>query len=1258
MKKLYLLFLAIISAITYAHATDYYIVGGSYGWDTNNYGNSKYKLQQQDDGIYFFDEENWGGQAFKFLKSNSWKDAIGNGSDNQVLTISPNDDLPAQVYSRNGAENNIALDSSCTGKKVRIYLYEYNSKLYITVRIYKDIADGYYLIGDNYGGFNSCDEAYQLTKAEDDSNIYFIENVLKGRFKIQQFKEGFPLLKSYGNPNAESDYKPEVEYHTSTTVQASPSINTLYFDSNNSKTTYLIFNAKENTIFLMGKEMLYVNIYQNYSGDPVPMTPHYNKTYTSSTIPTLEGEFLVAGNKDYSTFKFGSTTKEDISNAANYCISVQNQNCDNIRCSTALSNVVLTLDLDKYTITAITAKADQSYTDNSTTDFPTGSEVKIIVGDNTESMTYNKDDNTYTYTYSGWQQNNTLSFSIGDTSYGPQRTSDASADNTVINPYFGGEYYIGANSDHFILGEHAAGKDIKFTLSRQADGSMTVSATYANESITNGYYLVGYDLGSWKLSEFNRFTSYGEDGKYLYINIPNMSEKEFKVAYVENGEVVNYYGNDAKNVPINQWTTLTANQANLKIQAPSLAGIRGNLRFYLDTSNGQVKLLPMRNYIAVRGSFNGNTRDANILHNYRLEPNPNITYSISLSALNGRFKLCAVDGSDNTFEYGAESSSDNTIGLDEYKKAISGGAFFNTKASYKTVTMTLVADASNTNYSNIILQATETLATDKYIFGNLDGSKSNWWGDDPNGDADRIYLTETATEGIYTCQFNVPQDKTGYFLLKLGNTVCSAESDNYGISDNTPVTYYTDRKHCWAIASGTWFATINTNDNTITFKKATQICLNMKINNETSFVSDDFEYIGSTTDKNNETRYVYTLYFDNSYQLYGTIQVYIDKDHVNQWGEKKKTGSNKGFRTVRPNNTYTEMEIFSQNNNASLFLAPGSYVITVELDGSNNIKSLLAEGTQKYPTCVWIFGDIDIANNTFQDDDKIRGGCPFEGHGIKATDVQIADTLNDDISESDYLNQVKGLESLCGYYIARKVKFTNHKYPWNKYDNVYCNESDEFDKYDTNNFAATHCIFGLTESMVTPESDKDYDNNNLKWDNTTYQRLGTRLGSDYSALVDFASVSSDDVLYNSYELIPTKVTTSTVFEWDYDKNQVKGFNYLPMSVTSVEALCYAVPYTATNSSDKPARYSQDVSQIYGDNEYDVLIDLVNQRICLANGAIATSVPAIEEAFGDNLVNVYNMQGIMVRHDVKANDAAKDLPTGIYIVGNKKVFVRN
>jgi hypothetical protein len=35
-----------------------------------------------------------------------------------------------------------------------------------------------------------------------------------------------------------------------------------------------------------------------------------------------------------------------------------------------------------------------------------------------------------------------------------------------------------------------------------------------------------------------------------------------------------------------------------------------------------------------------------------------------------------------------------------------------------------------------------------------------------------------------------------------------------------------------------------------------------------------------------------------------------------------------------------------------------------------------------------------------------------------------------------------------------------------------------------------------------------------------------------------------------------------------------------------------------------------------------------------------------------------MQGIMVRHDVKANDAAKDLPTGIYIVGNKKVFVRN
>ena len=39
---------------------------------------------------------------------------------------------------------------------------------------------------------------------------------------------------------------------------------------------------------------------------------------------------------------------------------------------------------------------------------------------------------------------------------------------------------------------------------------------------------------------------------------------------------------------------------------------------------------------------------------------------------------------------------------------------------------------------------------------------------------------------------------------------------------------------------------------------------------------------------------------------------------------------------------------------------------------------------------------------------------------------------------------------------------------------------------------------------------------------------------------------------------------------------------------------------------------------------------------------------------DTKVNVYNLQGMLLRHGVEPSDALTDLPAGTYIVGNKKI----
>lgn len=53
----------------------------------------------------------------------------------------------------------------------------------------------------------------------------------------------------------------------------------------------------------------------------------------------------------------------------------------------------------------------------------------------------------------------------------------------------------------------------------------------------------------------------------------------------------------------------------------------------------------------------------------------------------------------------------------------------------------------------------------------------------------------------------------------------------------------------------------------------------------------------------------------------------------------------------------------------------------------------------------------------------------------------------------------------------------------------------------------------------------------------------------------------------------------------------------------------------------------------------------------------SAVANVDVTDADATVNVYNAAGMLVRGNVNAADAVRDLPAGLYIVGNKKVLVK-
>ena len=58
-----------------------------------------------------------------------------------------------------------------------------------------------------------------------------------------------------------------------------------------------------------------------------------------------------------------------------------------------------------------------------------------------------------------------------------------------------------------------------------------------------------------------------------------------------------------------------------------------------------------------------------------------------------------------------------------------------------------------------------------------------------------------------------------------------------------------------------------------------------------------------------------------------------------------------------------------------------------------------------------------------------------------------------------------------------------------------------------------------------------------------------------------------------------------------------------------------------------------------------------------NGVI-NNIANVEISAGDNAsVDVYTVDGVLLKRNVKVAEATKNLPKGIYIVGKKKVLVK-
>lgn len=331
-----------------------------------------------------------------------------------------------------------------------------------------------------------------------------------------------------------------------------------------------------------------------------------------------------------------------------------------------------------------------------------------------------------------------------------------------------------------------------------------------------------------------------------------------------------------------------------------------------------------------------------------------------------------------------------------------------------------------------------------------------------------------------------------------------------------------------------------------------------------------------------------------------------------------------------PGSTFTAADgnlFYKTSQFSSFFTSPGDYIVAVKLGSDNKPVRVQIRGQIEYPATVFLFGDIE----GYTDD---QYGCDlFNG-------VEMKDTKYD-----------LGLESIypdaTGYYIARNVKFLRHRKSWNtkSYD-AYYNQSGNRD---------SHAVFSFTSRMASHEEAQGVDRDKQ------FDLLGTR----------YSSIS--DETHPAYDHQYIRVTPFNFDHLRWDNNEKafylvdasgnidymndKSLGFQDMTINSVNATCFTVDLNSTGGSRRNLRMDYNSGDILPDDTYDVLLDLRNHRVALSRQHMSVGVDGPEVAFGENLVNVYNMQGVLIRANVMEKEAADGLPAGLYIIGKKKIIVR-
>ncbi|MCM1518027.1 MAG: hypothetical protein NC117_05235 [Pseudoflavonifractor sp.] len=111
--------------------------------------------------------------------------------------------------------------------------------------------------------------------------------------------------------------------------------------------------------------------------------------------------------------------------------------------------------------------------------------------------------------------------------------------------------------------------------------------------------------------------------------------------------------------------------------------------------------------------------------------------------------------------------------------------------------------------------------------------------------------------------------------------------------------------------------------------------------------------------------------------------------------------------------------------------------------------------------------------------------------------------------------------------------------------------------------------------------------------------------------------------------------------------------YAPSENRVVAPLMVWIPYTrftgSTTNAWTPADFEPNTT-------YTIQFSFPKKEVAVIHAATPTEIEGVAADVDNGPVDVFNIQGVMVRHDVAREDATAGLPAGFYIVGHEKVFV--